>query len=119
MTRLWKATLAALLALALLGAIGAGTAGATLAFTRNPFHPAVFAAQDTGTGVHRIGVGTSPHVSPDGLSVAYFRETKGQNPELALAPAAGGPSRILMHGWQERSYFAYSPDSRLIAVERG
>ena len=36
-----------------------------------------------------------------------------------LAPAAGGPSRTLMVGWQDSFYLAFSPDSKTIAALRG
>jgi dipeptidyl aminopeptidase/acylaminoacyl peptidase len=117
MIRLRALPASIVLAIVLLGALGAGTASATIAFVRNPFHPAVFAANDTGKGIHRIGLGYSPHVSPDGNSVVYFQE--GKSPAMAIAPAAGGKSRTLMSGWREPYFFAYSPDSKSVAALRG
>jgi Tol biopolymer transport system component len=107
---------AALSALAL-AAIAPAGAGATLAFTRNPLHPAVFAAGDNGKGIHRIGAGSSPQVTPDGSSIAYLRA--GREPELVLSPAAGGQPRTLMKNWRESFYLAFSPDSKMVAAERG
>lgn len=101
-------------ALALIAPAGAG---ATLVFTRNPLHPAVFAAHDDGKGIQRIGAGSSPRVSPDGSSIVYMRA--GKQPEMVLASASGGPSRTLLKNWRESFYLAFSPDSRLIAAERG
>jgi hypothetical protein len=92
-------------------------AGATLVFTRNPLHPAVFAAEDNGKGVHRIAAGSAPHISPDGQSLVYMRA--GKTPEMVTVPAGGGPTRTLMKGWREQFDFAFSPDSKMVAAERG
>lgn len=113
MPRIW---ISGLFALALAAVVPA-SAGATLAFTRNPFHPAVFAASDNGKGVHRIGAGSSPHVTPDGSSIAYLRAA--QQPELVLSPAAGGRQRTLLKNWRESFHLAFSPDSKLVAAELG
>jgi hypothetical protein len=111
----WIAALAAAAALLALPA----AAQATLAFTRNPLHPAVFTANDNGSGAHKLGSGRNPRVSPDGLSVAYLDEGPGHAQELKLAPAAGGPVRTLMVGSQDPYYLAFSPDSKTIAALRG
>src|SRR3954452_8218599 len=79
-------------------------AGATLAYVKAPLNPSVYAAADNGSGAHRIGPGTNPHVSPDGESVAYLHESRGQAPELRLAPAKGGAGQTLMAGWREPFY---------------
>jgi Tol biopolymer transport system component len=94
-------------------------AGATLSFTRGTFHPAVFAANDDGSGAHKIGNGGNPHVSPDGLSVAFLHEGAKHAQELQVALAAGGPARTLMVGFREPFSLAWSPDSTLIAALRG
>lgn len=94
-------------------------AAATLSFTRNPFHPAVFAANDDGSGAHKIGNGSSPHVSPDGLSVAFLHEGAKNAQELQVVLAAGGPARTLLVGWREPFYLAWSPDSSTIAALEG
>src|SRR5262245_33900520 len=88
------------LALALLAPAGAG---ATLVFTRNALNPAVFAASDTGKGIHRIGSGNSPHISPDGQTIVYLRG--GDTPEMVTVPAGGGPTRPLMKNWREQFDF--------------
>jgi hypothetical protein len=110
--------IAALAAAAALLALPAA-AQATLAFTRNPLHPVVFAANDNGSNAHKLGSGRNPRVSPDGLSVAYLDEGPGHAQELKLAPAAGGPVRTLMTGSQDPYYLAFSPDSKTIAALRG
>jgi Tol biopolymer transport system component len=94
-------------------------AQATLAYVKAPLNPSVYTAADNGSGTHRLGPGTSPHVSPDGNSIAYLRERSGHAPELKLAPATGGAGRTLMAGWRESFYLAFSPDSKTIAALRG
>ncbi|HYH53813.1 MAG TPA: hypothetical protein VD761_06755 [Solirubrobacterales bacterium] len=94
-------------------------AGATLSYVKNPFNGQVFVAGDDGSGARKLGPGRTPHVSPDGTAVAYLREGAKNAQELQLAPVAGGPTRTLMVGWRESSTFAWSPDSKTIAVLRG
>jgi hypothetical protein len=111
----WIAAIAAAAALLALPA----AAQATLAFTRNPLKPVVFAANDNGSGAHKVDSGRNPKVSPDGQSIAYLHEGPGHAQELMLAPASGGASRTLMVGWQDPFYLAFSPDSKTIAALRG
>jgi Tol biopolymer transport system component len=92
---------------------------ATLVFTRNPLNPAVFAANNDGSGARRIGSGSSPRVSPDGQTVVFFRHEPRKPPELIAAPTGDGPSRQLAVNWKESSTFAWSPDSTTIAVLLG
>jgi Tol biopolymer transport system component len=94
-------------------------AQATLSFTRNPLHPAVFAASDDGSGAHKIADGSSPHVSSDGLSVAFLHEGAKHAQELQVALAAGGPARTLLVGFREPFDLAWSPDSSTIAALKG
>jgi dipeptidyl aminopeptidase/acylaminoacyl peptidase len=108
-------------ALALLGLGWAllvpASAGATLVFTRNDLNPSVFAASDTGNGIHRVGAGNSPHISPDGQTIVYLR---GRNiPEMVTVAADGGKTRLLMKNWREPFDFDFSPNSNLVAAERG
>lgn len=79
----------------------------------------VVIAADDGSNPQRIQQGNSPHVSPDGLSVAYLHEGGGHAQELKLASTAGGPLRTLMVGFREPFYLAWSPDSTMIAALRG
>jgi Tol biopolymer transport system component len=95
-------------------------AQATLVFTRNPLNPAVFVAKDNGSGARRVGLGSSPRVSPDGQTIVFFRGTDGKKPsELITAPAIGGTPRTLATNWQDNFVFAWSPDSTTIAVLLG
>jgi Tol biopolymer transport system component len=92
---------------------------ATLVFVRNPFNPAVFEANDNGSGARKVGAGSDPRVSPDGQTIAFYRLGKGKQPsELMVAPAGGAP-RKLASGWQDPFVFAWSPDSKTIAVLLG
>ncbi len=100
-----------------LALIAPASAGATLVFTRNPLHPAVFAAHDDGKGIDRLGTGSNPHVSPDGNSIVYL--SAGRQPEMVLAKTSGGSSRTLLKNWREPFSVAFSPDSKLLAAERG
>lgn len=93
---------------------------ATLVFTRNPFSPTVYVANDNGSSARKIGSGSNPRVSPDGKTVAFYRFGKGnQPPELVVTPASGGPVRKLASGWRDPFVFAWSPDSATIAVLLG
>jgi Tol biopolymer transport system component len=100
--------------------IAPAASNATLVFTRNPFSPTVYVANDDGAAARKVGSGSNPHVSPDGQTVAFYRFGKGNKPsELVVAPAAGGPVRKLASGWQDQFVFAWSPDSATIAVLLG
>jgi hypothetical protein len=94
-------------------------AQATVTYVRNPLHPAVFAANDDGSGAKRIDDGETPRVSPDGAAIAYLHQGANNKQELKLALVAGGPSRALMIGWREPFSLAWSPDSKTIAALRG
>lgn len=111
-----------LVVLAVLGACLAVPASsqATLVFTRNPFSPTVYVANDNGSSARKIGSGSNPRVSPDGQTVAFYRVGRGNQPaDLMIAPAAGGAPRKLLSGWQDPFVFAWSSDSSTIAVLRG
>ncbi len=111
----------------LLGALVAATAllalpaaaEATLVYVKNPFHPAVFAANDNGGGAFKVGPGTNPRVSPDGDAIAYAREGSGGKRELRLAAAEGGGSARVLTNLQNSFYLTFSPDSKLLAAVRG
>ena len=93
---------------------------ATLVFTRNPFSPSVYVANDNGSSARKLGAGSNPHVSPDGRTVVFYRSGKGNQPsELMVAPASGGTPKRLASGWQDPFVFAWSPDSTTIVVLLG
>ena len=94
-------------------------AQATLAYVKNPSHPAVFAANDNGTGAFRVGPGSNPRVSPDGDVIAYQHEGSNGKRELKLAAAHGGGSATVLTDLQDSFYLAFSPDSQLVAALRG
>jgi Tol biopolymer transport system component len=110
--------LAALVAVTALLALPAA-AQATLVFTKTPLNPSVYAANDDGSGIHKIGKGTQPDVSPDGMLVAYFHEGPGHAAELLVAPSAGGKPRQLLPAWREAFVFAWSADSTTVAAITG
>lgn len=100
--------------------IAPATSQATLAFTRNPLSPTVYVAKDDGSGARKIGPGSSPRVSPNGQTVAFYRSGQGkQPPKLMVVPASGGTPRELASGWQESFVFAWAPDSTAVAVQLG
>lgn len=100
--------------------IAPATSQATLAFTRNPLNPTVYVAKDNGSAARKIGPGSSPRVSPDGQTVAYYRSGQGKQPsKLMVVPASGGAPRELASGWQDSFVFAWSPDSTAVAVQLG
>ncbi|HEX4670213.1 MAG TPA: hypothetical protein VH275_09615 [Solirubrobacterales bacterium] len=94
-------------------------AEATLAYVKNPMHPAVFAANDNGGGAFKLGQGSNPRVSPDGTAIAFASEASGGKLVLKLAAAAGGGSATILTGLQDSFYVTFSPDSKLIAALRG
>jgi Tol biopolymer transport system component len=110
--------LAAVVAVIALLALPAA-AQATLTFVKSPQKPTVYTAADDGSGAHKVGQGYSPHMAPDGESVAYFHEGPGHAAELKLAPVRGGATRTLLIGWREAFYLAFSPDSTMVAALRG
>jgi Tol biopolymer transport system component len=103
--------LAALLALP-------ASAGATLAYVKNPLHATVYVANDDGSGARKVAAGRAPKVAPDGLSVAYLHEGPKFAQELKLAPATGGAGTTLMKNLRN-GYLAWSPDSKTLAALRG
>jgi Tol biopolymer transport system component len=108
----------ALIASALVVTTVPSIAGATLVFTRNPFHTTVFQANDDGSHAQKIGPGSSPAVSPDGKSIVYGKAGKASE-LLTLVRSEGGRARTLMSGWQDPFHLAFSPDSKLVAALRG
>lgn len=101
-------------------AVAPATSNATLVFTRNPISPTVFVANDNGSSARKVGLGSNPHVSPDGRTVVFYRLGKGSHSaELIVVPASGGAPKQLASGWQDPFVFAWSPDSTTIAVLLG
>src|SRR4051794_21648603 len=101
---------------------GAGPAGATLVFDRQPLKPSVWAAADDGTGAHRLASGSLPRISPDGTAVVYQAATYDHTfrTDLMVVPADGtAPPRLLAKGWQDAFTFAWAPDSRTVAAVVG
>lgn len=93
-------------------------AQATLAFTRAPLKPTVYIARDDGSGVKKLGRGFSPKVSPDGQMVLFFRNSKPGSLDVMVA-APGGPARKLIGGSYNTAVFAWSPDSKTVALTVG
>lgn len=109
-----------ILALAVLAALLAlpAAASATLTYTKGFEKPQVYVAGDNGQGGRSIGLGRNAHVSPDGETVIYERETKS-GAEMRLYSLQAGKSERLLNPWRESYVFAWSPDSSQIAALRG
>jgi hypothetical protein len=117
-TKLKSLTIPFILAAAALLVVPAA-AQATLAYTRNIFHPVVYSAQDNGKGQKKIGPGRSPKVSPDGQLVAYEHESKPGKRELKLAAADGSGSETILKNLRNGYYVTFSPDSLTVAATTG
>jgi Tol biopolymer transport system component len=107
--------LAGAIAVALLPA----QAGAALVYSKNPNHSSVWVANDDGSGARRLAAGSSPKISPDGLTVVYsvVGNARTYRPDLVVVPADGSaPPRTLGKGWRDTFSFAWSPDSKTIAT---
>lgn len=114
----------ALAAGALAAAVALGVpvaAGATIVFVRGIQKPSVWLAADNGSGQRRLGLGTTPRISPDGGTVAYmsFTGSGAAASRLMLIGAGGGTPRLLASGWRDPYVFAFSPDSGMIATVLG
>ncbi|HVW48024.1 MAG TPA: hypothetical protein VHA76_13270 [Solirubrobacterales bacterium] len=108
---------AAVLALVAFLAVPAA-AGATLSYTKGFAKPKVYIAENNGKGAKSIGAGRNSHISPDGETVVYERETK-QGGEMRLYSVAVKKSERLLNPWTEGFVFAWSPDSTMIAATTG
>ena len=94
-------------------------ASATMAFVKGFATQTVYTANDNGKGVKKVDKGSDPHLSPDGASVAYWREGPAHSTELKVAAVGGGAGETLMTNWQEPFELKWSPDSEFILAERG
>ncbi len=110
--------LAVLLAAGLLLVLPAA-AQAALTYVKGQVNRSVWVAKDDGSAARKISPGSSPHMSPDGATVAYFHEGPAHSTELKLAPVAGGPAKTVMVGWREPSYLEFSPSGEQILALRG
>ena len=93
-------------------------AGATLTYTKGFQKPRVYYAENNGKGEHQIGIGRNAHISPDGETVIYEKET-GSGAEMRLYSIAAGKGQRLLNPWRESFVFAWSPDSSMIAALQG
>jgi WD40-like Beta Propeller Repeat len=93
-------------------------AQATLAYTKGLENSRVYVARDNGSGARQIGPGRNAHVSPDGETVIYERETKSGE-EMRLYSVSARKSERLLNPWAESFNFAWSPDSTQIAATTG
>jgi Tol biopolymer transport system component len=116
-TKTLSKLLAAALAAAALLALPAA-ANAELAFVKGSSKPTVYQANNDGSGIHMIGPGQIPKVSPSGKYISYLSESNGKS-LLKLAPVAGGKVQTLMSGFREGYSLAWSPDSEMLAALRG
>jgi Tol biopolymer transport system component len=116
--RSWKSIVALTVLAACLFA--PASSQATLVFTRSPFSTTVYVANDNGSAARKVGAGSNPRVSPDGQTVAFYRFGQGNRPsELMVAATPGGAAKRLARGWQDPFVFAWSPDSKTIALLLG
>src|SRR4051812_39771783 len=92
----------ALAVLALLAAWPAA-ARATLVFDREPLKPAVWIAQDDGSGARKLAAGSQPRIAPDGKTVAFLRVARSEHAgglQLMTVPADGSAApRVLLEHW--------------------
>ncbi|MFT3865829.1 MAG: hypothetical protein QM729_16310 [Solirubrobacterales bacterium] len=93
-------------------------ANATLTYTKGLSKPKVYLAEDNGKGAKSIGSGSNSHISPNGETVIYERETK-QGGEMRLYDVSVGKGERLLNPWVESYIFAWAPNSTLIAALTG
>jgi hypothetical protein len=116
------------LAAALSGIAVVPAARATLVYTTGGFPTTpprasapewVWAARDDGSSRHRLVLGSSPLLSPNGKLVLYDSFSHGET-RLAVMATVGGRARILIASkWQDAPTLAWSPDSRTIVAVIG
>jgi hypothetical protein len=111
-----------LLACAIVAAALPACAHATLVYSKNPTHSGVWVAADDGSGARRLAGGSSPKISPHGLTVAFsvVGDRRNFRPDLMVVPADGSaPVRLLSKAWRDVFTFAWAPDSKTIATVVG
>jgi WD40 repeat protein len=112
--------------LALLVAVAAllalpGAASATLVYGIQPSRgtASIWVAANDGSGAFRLARGYGePSISPDGTTVAAFRQTSSGGNRLFVFPAGGGPPRGLLTN-AGFATVAWSPDSSTLAAYSG
>jgi Tol biopolymer transport system component len=93
-------------------------AQATLTYTKGTSKPKVYLAENNGKGAKSIGVGRNSHISPNGETVVYERETK-QGSEMRLYSVPVKKGERLLNPLTESFVFAWSPDSTMVAAATG
>jgi Tol biopolymer transport system component len=93
-------------------------AHATVVYVKGINKPAVYVANDDGSGATRLAVGDNPRVSPDGRTVVYVTGIAQGKATLRAQPAAGGPVRTLLRNWSF-GVFDWSADGRWIVTMSG
>jgi Tol biopolymer transport system component len=111
-------SLKAALVAAVLTLISPALAHATVVYVKGINKPAVYVANDDGTGVRRLAVGDNPHISPDGQTVTYVTGIAQGRARLRAQPTAGGPVRTLLSNWSF-GVFDWSADGRWIVTMSG
>jgi Tol biopolymer transport system component len=110
--------LRAALVAAVLALVSPALAHATVAYVKGINKPAVYVANDDGSGARRLAVGDNPHVSPDGQTIVYVTGIAQGTARLRAQPAAGGPVRTLLSNWSF-GVFDWSDDGRWIITMGG
>jgi Tol biopolymer transport system component len=85
---------------------------ATIAFGRSG---SVYVANLDGTGVRRLGKGSTPSWSPDGRRLAFHRYIRGRNSEIFVVGVEGRNERRLTRHPAEELWPVWSPDGRRLA----
>jgi hypothetical protein len=93
-------------------------AQATLTYTKGLSKTKVYIAENNGKGAKSIGTGRNSHISPNGETVVYERETK-QGGEMRLYSVPVKKGQRLLNPWSESFVFAWSPDSTMVAALTG
>jgi Tol biopolymer transport system component len=105
------AALTALLVVPTASSVSADPDG-TIAFGRSG---SVYVANVDGTGVRRLGKGSTPSWSPDGRRIAFHRYVRGRNSEIVVVDADGRNERRLTRHPAEDLWPVWSPDGKRLA----